>query len=183
MAQTKLLPFRDYNEHDVINLFAFSGTLPAYAGCLVKTVASGWRTDDTDTQFLGSVGATFANTVSQRYGVLPAVTPAGTGDNVIGMTLWDTRETDENGELLKFKPRKQAELQCVLSGQAVPIVTRGVFLISGSFNGSVTAGSRFYSSGNGDITTSSTNAPNQQCGKFLGAPSAAGAALIYLNII
>ena len=180
----KLLPFRDYSEHDVLNLFAWTGTLPATAGTIVTPVNSGWRTDETDTAFLGAPGATYPNTLSQRYGITPVVTGCGTGGNPIGMLLWDVKETDENGEKLIFKPRKAAEMQVALSGQAVPIVTRGIFLISGAFNGPVTAGAAAYPSGNGDITTNSVNqVTNSKIGKFLGAPNGKGHALLYLNII
>ena len=41
-----LRPFRDYNEHDVINLFKFSGTIPANKGTLVKVIGDGWKTTD-----------------------------------------------------------------------------------------------------------------------------------------
>lgn len=180
-----LLPFRDYCEHDVINLFAWSGSVPATKGTLVKPAGSGWRTDETDTDLgIGSPGATFANTVSLRYGTIPKVVAAGTGDSVIGMLLYDVRETDENGELLKFNPRKLAEMQSVLSGQTVPIVTRGIFLISGVFNGGVTAGAAAYPSGAGEITTNSVNqVTNSKVGKFLGAANGKGHALLYLNIL
>lgn len=186
----QLLPFRDYDEHDVINMFAFSGSLPVNAGTLVKPVASGWRTDEAkDIQLLGSVGASFGNTVSERYGTKARVTPAGTGDHVIGMLLYAVKEQDENGLLLKFSPRKAAEMQVALSGQTVPIATRGIFLVSGQFNGGAQAGDPLFPSGAGLWTTSTTgqnNGANEHCnskvGKLLGAPNSKGHALVYLNI-
>ena len=184
-----LLPFRQYDEHDVVNLYAYSGTLPAQKGTLVRAVASGWRTDEADIELLGPVGASFGNTVSERYGTRPRVTAAGTGDSVIGMLLYDVREQDENGQLLKFVPRKAAEMQCVLSGQTVPIATRGVFLVSGQFNGGAQAGDALFPSGAGLWTTSTTgqnNGANEHCnskvGKLLGSQNAKGHALVYLNI-
>lgn len=187
MAQ--LLPFRQYDEHDVINVYAYSGALPINAGTLVKPVASGWRTDEGNTQLLGSVGAQFANTVSERYGTIPRVTIAGTGDNAIGMLLYKVAEQDENGLLLKFNPRKAAEMQVALSGQTVPIATRGIFLVSGEFNGGAQAGDALFPSGAGLWTTSTTgqnNGANEHCnskvGKLLGAPNSKGHALVYLNI-
>lgn len=187
MAQ--LLPFRQYDEHDVVNVFAFSGALPINAGTLVRPVASGWRTDEGNTELLGSVGASFANTVSVRFGTIPRVTPAGTGESPVGMLLYAVKEQDENGLLLKFNPRKAAEMQVVLSGQTVPIVTRGIFLVSGQFNGGALAGDPLFPSGAGLWTTSTTgqnNGPDQHCnskvGKLLGAPNAKGHALVLLNI-
>ena len=41
-----LLPFRDYDEHDVINLFAYDGT-SVNKGTLVKVKsANGWESTD-----------------------------------------------------------------------------------------------------------------------------------------
>ena len=50
---------------------------------------------------------------------------------VLGMTLKDVRSVDENGYPLKFEPRKAAERDLIISGEAVPVVKRGVFLYSG----------------------------------------------------
>lgn len=185
----QLLPFRQYDEHDVVNVFAYSGTLPVNAGTLVRPVASGWRTDETNTQLLGPVGANFAGTVSERWGTNPRVTAAGTGENVIGMLLYAVQEQDENGLLYKFNPRKAAEKQVALSGQTVPIATRGIFLVSGQFNGGAQAGDALFPSGAGLWTTSTTgqnngsNEHSTSCvGKLLGAPNAKGHALVLLNV-
>ena len=135
----KLKPFRDYSEHDVINLFSFDDTaiiLDAtaagivHAGSVVK-VKTGWSNDAETTDMIADVGASYNNTVSQRWGVAANVqltdgTPHD--ETALGITLADVREYDENGEALKFNPRKQEELQAVLSGQAVPVATRGLFL-------------------------------------------------------
>ena len=40
-----LRPLRDYDEHDVINLFSWSGAVPAYKGTLVKMTISGYVND------------------------------------------------------------------------------------------------------------------------------------------
>ena len=55
-----------------------------------------------------------------------------TKDVPLGMLLYDVREDDENGEKLIFNPRKAAENDYVISGQAVPILTRGIVLYSGA---------------------------------------------------
>ena len=185
----QLLPFRQYDEHDVINLFAYSGALPVNEGVLVRPVASGWRTDEGTTQLLGDVGANFPNVVSERYGTRARVTAAGTGDRVIGMLLYPVKESDENGQLYKFNPRKAAEQGVVLSGQTVPIVTKGIFLVSGEFNGGGQAGDALFPSGLGLWTTSTTgqnNGSNEHCtskvGKLLGAANSKGHALVLLNI-
>ena len=68
-----LLPFRDYDEHDVINLFAYDGT-SVNKGSLVKVMSTnGWEA--TDEMELGNpVSETvYGNTVSQRYAIAALV--------------------------------------------------------------------------------------------------------------
>lgn len=176
-----LRPFRDYDEKDVINLFAFSGTLPATAGTLVKIQGNGWKSDD-EISFLGGVGASYSNTVSERYGVAGKVAATSSGDNPLGMLLFDVRETDENGELLKFNPRKAAEMNAVLSGQAVPLITKGVFLYSGTVLASQTpvGGTALYPGVSGEIATGVSQAAS--IGKALGPKDGNGCVLIKLDI-
>ena len=120
----KLRPFRDYDEKDVINLFSLEDTghtLPIVKGTLVKLDGgAGWKADQ-ELEMLGSVGASFSNVTSQRYGVAANVGVTDVGDDALGIILHDVRETDENGEQLKFNPRKAAEMEAVISGQAVPV--------------------------------------------------------------
>jgi len=179
MAHT-LRPFRDYSEHEVLNLFAFSGTAESAAvmatrGAAVRISAEGFTTGPSSssanqpTDFLGDVGAAFPLSNSQRFGVRPKVTLATSGD-VIGLTLMDVRELDENGEKLIFNPRKAAEMNVVISGQAVPVLTRGVVLYSGSTITNATAGQFAVVSGTiGDLANTSTLRTNEVAvGKFLG---------------
>tara|TARA_R100000152_G_C6703803_1_gene132739 strand:- start:157 stop:744 length:588 start_codon:yes stop_codon:yes gene_type:complete len=188
MANERLKPFRDYSEHDVVNLFAFGDTAQAlgtsdvvYAGSCVK-VKTGWSNTD-ETQFLGNVGAGFNNTVSQRYGVSADVefTDGGADEAALGITLYDVREYDENGEALKFNPRKQAELQASLSGQAVPIATRGLFLMAtGAWTNSanVAINMDVFATGDGKITTLGAKAVNNRIGRTLGGADADGSVLV-----
>jgi hypothetical protein len=149
-----LRPFRNYDEKDVINVFAFSGTLPATRGTLVK-IQRGYVASDEPLQMLGAVGASYNNTVSQRYGAYAQVAATGAGDAALGILLLDVRETDENGELLKFKPRKLAEMDAVLSGQAVPIGFKGTFHYSGALLASQTpaAHTKLYAGVSGELST------------------------------
>lgn len=173
----------DYSEHDVWNMCQFSGSIPVTKGTVVGFVASGWRTDDSDTTFLGAVGASYNNVNSQRFGVRPAVTTVGTGQAVAGILLYDVAEQDENGLPYKFNPRKAAEKCVALSGQSVPVLTKGFVLISGTFNGTVSAGAMAYPSGAGLITTTSTNQVTaSQLGKFYGATDSKGYALLRVNV-
>jgi hypothetical protein len=75
----------------------------------------------TDYPFLGAV----------QYPAVPLqFTAATAGVPVLGMTLNQTLATDENGERLLYNPVKRAELQAVLTGQAVPVATRGIFTLA-----------------------------------------------------
>ena len=66
-----------------------------------------------------------------QYPAVPLkFTAATAGEPVLGMTLNQTLATDENGEKLLYNPVKRAELQAVLTGQAVPVATRGVFTLA-----------------------------------------------------
>src|SRR4051812_41535350 len=93
-------PFRQYGEDNIINFFACD-TVPCNKGTFV-TPTVGWKNDDDVNVMLGDVGASYGNTVSQRYGVTPRVASATSGNALLGMLLNDVREVDENGELLKF---------------------------------------------------------------------------------
>lgn len=183
-TDTKLKPFRQVYEGDIINLFAYSGSIPVTAGTVVQAGGSGWRPDDTDSNQLGAVGAAYGNTLSTRWGTLPFCIDATTGVGVLGILLNDVREQDENGLLYKFNPRKAAENNHVLSGQTAPILVQGFVLISGVFNGAtVAAGSMAYPSGAGVITTNNENQnPSSTVGKFFGAASSDGFALLHVNV-
>jgi len=176
-----LRPFRDYDEKDVINLFSFSGSVPTNKGTLVKIVGSGFLPTDQDSlEMLGNVGEGYRNTVSQRYGTPYKVAAAGTGDAVAGMMLFDVRETDENGEQLKFNPRKAAEMEAVLSGQVVPLVTRGIFMVSGVV-GSPTAGAPLYIGAAGAFDTTQNNGA-AKVGQALSAKDSLGYVTVRLDI-
>ena len=193
MANERLRPFRDYDEHDVLNLFAFGDDAVAlgttdvvYAGSCVK-VLTGWSNSNEVQDMIGNVGAGYNNTVSQRWGVASDVeyTDGGLDEAALGITLYDVREYDENGEALKFNPRKQDELQAVLTGQAVPIATKGTFLFAtGAFieGALVTPGASIYTSGNGQLTISVGSPVNPKIGKALGGPDTEGAVLVKLEL-
>jgi hypothetical protein len=162
-----LRPFRQYDEHDVINMFAYDTSVAAsaldtkgnahvLAGKLVKVKGDGWKNDADDlwtTEVAG--GIAYNNTLAHRYNLVAQVEPADADDtNILGMLLHDVREADENGELLKYNPRKADEMQCVIKGQAVPLVSKGLFLIRGLAG--LNAGDALYSDANGDLAASGT---------------------------
>ena len=181
MANERLMPFRDYDEHDVINLFAFGDdavtlntTTTVQAGSIVK-IKTGWSNTD-ETQLLTDVGSSYNNVVSQRYGVNAEVEYANGGSETpLGILLYDVREFDENEEPLKYNPQKAAELQAA---------TKGTFLFAtGAFQavaGTISAGDTLYVTGDGKITN--TAAENSSIGKALGGADDDGSVLIKLEL-
>jgi hypothetical protein len=136
----RLYPFRQYSEHDVINLFA-SDTVDSTpstngngsAGVFVKVSAGNLDLDPityaTNDTVLGKTDYPFLG--AAQYPSVPLTFTAATaGVPVLGITLNQTLLTDENGEKLLYNPVKRAELQSVLSGQAVPVATRGIFTLA-----------------------------------------------------
>ena len=186
-----LKPFRDIDPHDVVNFFSYSGNIPdggVSKGTLVKIVGSGMDLSQDSIDNIGSVGASYSNTVSLRYGtpwqVAPCQTGAGaTQDEPLGLTLWDIKEVDENGEKLLFNRRKREELQCVKSGEAVPVVTRGVVYYSGNLTsggaGTVGPNTSIYAGADGELSTASDG---KVVGKTLGPVDAFSHVLLKLEL-
>jgi hypothetical protein len=150
----RTLPFRQYNESDVINMFALesafvngstTGVGNGDAGVFV-TVATGNLNletityDSTYGSYLGNTAYPFVG-ANQYPRVSLSVKPAASGDALLGMTLRQTAQTDENGEKLLYYPQKAEELMCVLPGQSVPVATRGIFAVANTaYDGSVAIG-------------------------------------------
>ena len=133
MAQqiTRLLPYRSINETDVINGYSFDSN-SGEAGTFVKVSAGNLTLDPVEYGNFGPFANSLGNAKSQYPFVPQTVTTASSGDAglIIGMILRDVREVDENGEKLLYYPQKKQDLQCVLSGEAVPIASRGIVEIS-----------------------------------------------------
>jgi hypothetical protein len=180
-----LRPFRQYNESDVVALFSYSGDSTLVTkGLAVKVVGDGWTNEPNSNpvELLGSVGASYTNVVSQRYGVKAKVAVAASGDAILGITLMDIRELDENGEKLVYNPRKAAEMGVVISGQSVPVLTKGLVLYSGASN--VAAGSvAFVSGAAGELAGAATLPTNAtKVGKWLSKNDTNSIALLKIEL-
>ncbi|MEY4342264.1 MAG: hypothetical protein RL736_54 [Pseudomonadota bacterium] len=177
-----LKPFRDYDEHDVINLFAYSGA-SANKGTVVTVNGNGVNLlDATSLDNLSSYG----NTVSAQYNVPWSVGPAVSGASkgaIVGMLLKDVRTVDENGEKLIFNPRKAAEMDVIVSGQAVPILTKGIVLVSGIVGTpGFGSGAAVSDAGGGDLKVVAYSASTATVGKFLGPTGSDGFALLKIEL-
>ena len=138
----RILPFRQYAEQDVINLYALNGAdINAQldtkgngdAGVFVK-IHKGDLDDGpveyNSSSYLGKTDYPYVGRDQYPNNVLQ-ITVAETGDSVLGMTLNQTAKADENGEKLLYYPQKALENQAVLSGQAVPVLSRGIVTLNG----------------------------------------------------
>ena len=148
----RILPFRQYSDHDVVNLFsviasdvntATTDSGAGDAGLFVKVADGNFDADPITYQtnsYLGDTSYPFLGTTEMYPEVNLKITGAADEDHCIGMTLFQTAKNDENGEKLLYNPQKQEELQAMLPGQAVPIATKGIFtLSSAAFDGPLTS--------------------------------------------
>lgn len=159
----RLLPFRDYDEHDVVNLFKSAGTLQQFidlshadrrstpqgdAGVFVKVSAgtlnadgTSWDPIDIDAKngadsLLGKTD--YPNVAKNFYpeAALSFTPITGATDECIGVTLRQTVARDELGENLLYNQVKKDELYGVLPGEVVPVLSKGMIsLTSDAFAG------------------------------------------------
>ena len=139
----RLLPFRQYAEEDVVNLFAstkandkVSDSGDGDAGVFVQVSAGDLSLDPIqyeDNSYLGKTDYPFIG--RDQYPVVPLkVEAADTTQACLGVSLLQTAQKDENDEKLLYYPQKKLETQSVLTGEAVPILTKGVVTLAASAN-------------------------------------------------
>lgn len=140
-SSPNLKPFRVENPWEVINgLFTANvGTLNK--GTFVSIVsATGnnnvfYSGNSPATPHLGVVGnwgGAPSYAVSKRWGIRDTVKAADAGEVVLGVTLKDLKETNDFSENFAYRPRyEKSEQQVVLSGEAIPIMTRGIISTNG----------------------------------------------------
>lgn len=119
----------------MINMYSLDAAT-GQAGSLVTISAA-----DLNKETVELVNYGFTNQLGHATSLYPQVPlkiskVTGTGQVALGIMLRDVRQEDENGENLLFYPQKKDELQCVVSGESVPVATRGLF----AFNANGLAG-------------------------------------------
>jgi len=180
-----LKPFRDFSQHDVINLFAYDGV--ATAGTLVK-INTNWKDIYGEGLSLSNL-SNIGNTMSSSFVPVGKVTKtAAYTDKPLGVLLKNVIEVDENGTPLIWEPQLLAERDAVLPQQAVPVLTKGLILVNdidvtgnGGSGGYPVIGAAAYVGTNGRITTDGI----VRVGTFLSEvteTSANGFCLVRLNI-
>ena len=185
-----LLPFRQYDENDVVNLFAFSPAVAladtttdgqASQGSIVK-VANGNFNQDLisygSDSYLGKTDYPFvAGDMYPTNSLLITGCAANeTKGAVLGVTLNQTAKNDENGEKLLYNATKKEELQAVLPGQSVPVATKGIFTFGANAfdaNTTFTVGAGVATAAGGKITgvalgTTGQDGVDQVIGTVLG---------------
>lgn len=188
-----LKPFRDYDEHEVINLFAHVDDACNKGTFVTITSANGntnvWHNAASPAtphlDYNGSLSNVPTRALVQREEVMWKVDSAVSGDVALGMTLYEVAENNSYGEKFLFRPYyERAEQQVVLSGEAVPIVTRGIFKING-FSGTPgpnSGGILGPSYIQGKLLVSNSTSLGQRCGKFLSTADADGYAVFKLEL-
>ena len=189
-----LKPFRDYSEHDVINIF--SCTNSAAKGTLVKPTRSWKDSSGTELSSAGPLklgnnlaGSTYANVVANLFDIVGTVAPVVNYNDVpspLGIILNTVAEYDENGEKLINNPRKAIEMGVVLPNiQTVPILTKGIIYINDidttnrfSGGGNPSIGDFAYVGDDGKIATDATVV----IGKFLSKIDENGYCLVRINM-
>jgi hypothetical protein len=136
-------PFRDYSEHEVVNLFTLDIS-SGNKGSLVQMVSfdpdnhASW-----DNQLPGV--PSYAYSADYSVNATVKLASSGTTSGILGLLLYDVREflepfhtpsTLANSTLLD-------EQQVSIPGTAIPILTRGIVEIAG-FNGVPQAGAGAY---------------------------------------
>lgn len=138
VSQGNLLPNRDYDQHEVLNMFALNAT--GLNGQLVTFLTGSQDPVESEGYTTSAVAAGYTNIASLFYKVKRQVRVSTVGDTkweVAGITLNTTAQKDENGNLLLNMPDElTAARGFVKTGQAVPILKRGQLTVAlGQFNG------------------------------------------------
>ena len=143
----RILPFRQYDENNVVNMFAFAtgsananlvGKLDeaitsnkSHGGVFVKVASADLNKDPieyADNSYLGKTS--YPHVGGNAYPSVPhTVSLAGASDSPLGITLYQTALKDENDEKRLYYPQKALENYAVLPGQAVPVATKGIFTL------------------------------------------------------
>lgn len=164
LTNSNLLPFRQYAESDVLQLW--SADFTGQAGTLVTIQP----TNQTPEQTMGALtsaspAASFTNVGNYRFNNPRKVRPSAADDNrgkIVGITLHTVALTDENGNPLVTQPYdKTLERGFVQTGFTVPILTRGVVTLKAAqVNGNPNPGDFGIAGAGGTITPVTNTAAN-----------------------
>lgn len=129
LTNSNLLPFRQYADAEVINLFSLDGT--GQAGQLVS-MQTGFQdpANSAGGYSTAAPAAAFTNVGNYRFGNSRKVRVCTATDNrfnLLGFTLHTTATVDENNVPLVAQPYNQTlERGFVQTGFTVPVLARGI---------------------------------------------------------
>lgn len=127
--EKKLLPFRQYTENDVINQFSLTEVCDAGTFVAIKS----GDMDNQEGMLTTTPGAPVKDAYSFNWGTktkLRFTTATDTKYTVLGITLRNRFDVDENG--IPYKFYKQKAIDNFVNGpdEAMPVLTRGVVQIT-----------------------------------------------------
>jgi len=142
----RILPFRQYDENDVVNLFAAkSGQevnqlddaltgAAVHGGAFVQVEVGDLNNDPIEYGADSYLGKTdYPHIGVNQYPTVPHKVKLADGSaKALGITLNQVAKFDENGEKLLYYPQKALENHAVLPGQAVPVARKGIFTLHDS---------------------------------------------------
>ena len=176
-------PLRDYSEHDVLNFFKLDVATGSKATPVV-IANSGWTHNNGTPKVAYNIaaGQNNGNIYSPRWDIYPAVRKAVAGEKPLGLLLYDVQEVNEYNYPLIWDKQRREERQTAVSGQAVPIVGKGVFTVGPFASGETPAPGKFLVvKGTGDLGVATSGNGNGAFGEFLGIKDAQGYALVRIN--
>lgn len=180
-----LKPFRDYSEHEVINLFA----LNAGSGNKGDFVQAVTFDPDNHSNFGAVIPGTPAGSwtadyvVNARVGL--AVAPTGAlATGCIGMMLYDTRTYLPylNMPANLADPVRLAEQQVAPSGRAVPILTRGMVEVGGFSGTPYPNAAAILTTISGTIGVATPGTTTNRVGTWLSSSGVDGYALLKVQL-
>lgn len=137
--RNRFYPLHQFDEHEVVSLYSMDVT--GLAGTLVKIITGAANPQNADGWAVGTYvggGPQIYNqqAISQRYETKLKVTATISGDTIysaLGFTELSTLEFDENGQPLRYNERRAKEIGAIISGETVPIITKGIIGLWGQY--------------------------------------------------
>ena len=182
-----LKPYRDYSEHDVINgVFKFvSAAGTGDAGVPVVISNSGFNGSNATPAISSNLASALnnGNTYSPRWTIYPAVTGATSGQIPLGITLYKTLEENQFGYSYLYDKQRKEEAEAVVSGEAVPILTKGKVAVYVGTGASPAPAPGRYVIVNGAGTIGASTNTTGAWGKWLGGVDADGYAVMMFDCV